>query len=288
MKLIRFGVKGKEQPGVELEDGSRINVASFGEDYNEAFFATNGIQRLANWLEVNKKICATVPQDVRLGPPIARPSKIVCVGLNYAKHAAESGMAVPNEPVLFFKATTSIIGPNDIVVLPKNSKKSDWEVELAVVVAKKASYVEKAEAMDYVAGYMLHNDISEREFQLEKDGQWVKGKSCDTFAPIGPYLVTKEEIPNPHQLDLWLKINGETLQHSNTADFIFDIPTVVSYISQFMTLLPGDIISTGTPFGVGLGFNPPKYLKAGDVMELGIDGLGISRQEVIAYQPPSA
>ncbi len=287
MKLIRFGKTGNEKPGVQLADGSRISVAAFGEDYDEKFFANNGIERLEKWVQKNEKICTKVSDNTRLGPPIARPSKIVCVGLNYAKHAAESGMAVPSEPVLFFKATSSIIGPNDSVMLPRNSTKSDWEVELAVVISKKTSYVEEAEAMDYVAGYMLHNDVSERAFQLEMEGQWVKGKSCDTFAPIGPFMATKSEIADPHNLDLWLKINGETLQHSNTSDFIFDIPKVVSYISQFMTLLPGDIISTGTPFGVGLGFNPPKYLKAGDVMELGIDGLGVSRQEVIAYQPNS-
>ncbi len=287
MKLIRFGEANKEKPGVELANGSRISIAAFGEDYDEKFFATNGLDRLEKWLAKNQNICAKVDSSTRLGPPIPRPSKIVCVGLNYAKHAQESGMAVPKEPVLFFKATSSIIGPNDPVMLPKGSEKSDWEVELAVVIGKRTSYVSKEDAMDYVAGYLLHNDVSERAFQLEREGQWVKGKSCDTFAPIGPFMATKSEIADPHNLDLWLKLNGETLQHSNTSDFIFDIPTVVSYISQFMTLLPGDIISTGTPFGVGLGFNPPKYLKAGDVMELGIDGLGVSRQEVIAYQPNS-
>jgi len=284
MKLIRFGETGAEKPGLQLEDGSRIDVSAFGEDYNENFFATDGLERLEKWNERNRKYCTVLTGEERLGPPIARPSKIVCVGLNYAKHAKESGMEVPSEPVLFFKATSAIIGPNDPVMLPKGSEKSDWEVELAVVISKKASYVTKAEAMDYVAGYLLHNDLSERAFQLEREGQWVKGKSCDTFAPMGPYLATKSEIIDPHNLDLWLKLNGEQLQHSNTADFIFDIPTVVSYISQFMTLLPGDVISTGTPFGVGLGFDPPKYLKAGDIMELGIEGLGVARQEVITYQ----
>lgn len=287
MKLIRFGKVSQEVPGVELVDGTRINISAFGEDYTEKFFETNGLERLETWLVENQKHCAKVDSATRLGPPIARPSKIVCVGLNYAKHAAESGMAVPSEPVLFFKATSSIVGPNDSVMLPKDSQKSDWEVELAVVIGKKAAYVSKESAMDYVAGYLLHNDVSERAFQLEMEGQWVKGKSCDTFAPIGPFMATKSEIADPHKLNLWLKLNGETLQHSNTSDFIFDIPTVISYISRFMTLLPGDIISTGTPFGVGLGFNPPKYLKVGDIMELGIDGLGISRQEVIAFQTPS-
>ncbi len=284
MKLIRHGALGHEQPGVELANGSRIDTSAFGEDYNESFFESNGLQRLEKWLEKNQSSCPTINNDVRLGPPIARPSKIVCVGLNYAKHAAESGMSVPSQPVLFFKASSSIIGPNDNVMLPKGSVKSDWEVELALVIEKKTSYVSKEEAMSYVAGYMLHNDVSEREFQLEMEGQWVKGKSCDTFAPIGPYMVTKSEIPNPHNLNLWLNLNGEQLQNSNTSDFIFNIPHVVSYISQFMTLLPGDIISTGTPFGVGLGFDPPKYLKVGDVMELGIEGLGVSKQKVIAFQ----
>ena len=255
----------------------------FGEDYNENFFATNGIARLKKWLNTNQASCPKVDHDVRLAPPTTRPSKIVCVGLNYAKHAEESGMAVPGEPVLFFKATSSIVGPNDNVMLPRGSEKSDWEVELAVVIGQKASYVTESSAMDYVAGYMVHNDVSERAFQLEREGQWVKGKSCNTFAPLGPFMATKDEIADPHNLRLWLKLNGETLQDSNTSDFIFNIPKVVSYISEFMTLLPGDIISTGTPFGVGLGFNPPKYLKAGDVMELGIDGLGIQNQIVIPF-----
>ena len=283
MKLIRFGNKGSVKPGLQLENNIRIDVSGFGEDYNENFFATDGINRLEKWLETNQKKCPVIDNDIRLAAPTARPSKIVCVGLNYAKHAEESGMAVPSEPVLFFKATSSIIGPHDNVILPRGSEKSDWEVELAVVISKKASYVTESTAMDYVAGYMVHNDISERAFQLEREGQWVKGKSCDTFAPLGPFMATKDEIADPHNLRLWLKLNGETLQDSNTSDFIFDIPKVVSYISEFMTLLPGDIISTGTPFGVGLGFNPPKYLKAGDVMELGIDGLGTSRQEVIPF-----
>ena len=283
MKLIRFGQEGSVKPGLQLDNNTRIDVSAFGEDYNENFFATDGIARLKKWLETNQASCPTVDNNVRLASPTARPSKIVCVGLNYAKHAEESGMAVPGEPVLFFKATSSIIGPNDNVMLPRGSEKSDWEVELAVVISKKTSYVSESEAMDYVAGYMVHNDISERAFQLEREGQWVKGKSCDTFAPLGPFMASKDEVADPHNLRLWLKLNGETLQDSNTSDFIFDIPKVVSYISQFMTLLPGDIISTGTPFGVGLGFNPPKYLKAGDVMELGIDGLGVQSQTVIPF-----
>ena len=285
MKLIRFGNAGNEKPGIQLEDGSRIDVSAFGQDYNEDFFGTNGIEKLRTWLTDNQSECPNVAHDARLGPPTVRPSKIVCVGLNYAKHAAESGMQVPSEPVLFFKASSAIVGPDDDVIIPKGSEKTDWEVELAVVIGKKASYVNKEDAMDYVEGYVLHNDVSERAFQLEREGQWVKGKSCDTFAPLGPFLATKDEIKDPHNLDLWLKLNGKMVQHSNTSDFIFDIPEVVSYISQFMTLLPGDIISTGTPFGVGLGLNPPTYLKDGDVMELGIDGLGTSQQKVKSYQP---
>jgi len=284
MKLIRFGQTGKEKIGVALTEDAWIDVSAFGGDYDEHFFGTNGIERLEDWLSKNKETCPTVPKTMRLGPPIGRPSKIVCVGLNYAKHAEESGMRLPTAPVLFFKSTTSIVGPNDPVMLPKGSEKSDWEVELAIVIDKKTSYVSKEEAMDYVAGYMVHNDISERAFQLEMEGQWVKGKSCDTFAPIGPYLVTKSEIENPNNLDLWLNLNGKKIQDSNTSDFIFNIPHVISYISQFMTLLPGDMISTGTPSGVGLGLDPPTYLKAGDVMELGIEGLGIARQEVIPFQ----
>jgi len=278
MKLIRFGTEGNEKPGVQLQSGTRIDVSGFGEDYTEAFFGGDGIERLKTWLKTNIENCESVPSSVRLGAPLTRPSKIVCVGLNYAKHAAESGMTVPGEPVLFFKATSAIVGPNDDLIIPKNSKKTDWEVELAVVIGKKASYVSEAEALDHVAGYVLHNDYSERAFQLEKEGQWVKGKSCDTFAPLGPFIATADEIENPNNLNLWLTLNGEEMQNSNTDDFVFNIQEVVSYISQYMTLLPGDIISTGTPFGVGLGFNPPKYLKAGDVVELGIEGLGSSKQ----------
>ncbi|MGW9685725.1 fumarylacetoacetate hydrolase family protein [Flagellimonas sp. 2504JD1-5] len=283
MKLIRFGSPGNEKPGVELENGTRIDVSAFGQDYNENFFANNGVEQLQNWLSKNISNCPAIKTDVRLGPPLCRPSKIVCVGLNYAKHAAESGMAIPSEPVLFFKATSAIVGPNDDLVIPKGSKKTDWEVELGVVIGKKASYVSQNESMDHVAGYVLHNDYSEREFQLEREGQWVKGKSNDTFAPLGPFIATKDEIEDPHNLNLWLKLNGETMQNSNTSDFVFNIPHLVSYISQFMTLLPGDIISTGTPFGVGLGLNPPKYLKPGDIVELGIDGLGSSKQHAKAY-----
>lgn len=284
MKLIRFGSIGEEKPGVQLEDGTRLDVSEFITDYNEEFFGTDGIERLSTWLEKNERNCPVISEDVRLGSPLTRPSKIVCVGLNYAQHAAESGMAIPKEPVLFFKATSAIVGPNDDLIIPKGSEKTDWEVELAIVIGKKASYVTEADAYNHIAGYVLHNDYSERAFQIEKEGQWCKGKGCDTFAPIGPFIATADEIKDPNALDLWLKLNGETVQHSSTSDFIFNVQEVVSYISQFMTLLPGDIISTGTPFGVGLGFNPPKYLKAGDVVELGIEGLGTSRQEAKAYK----
>jgi 2-keto-4-pentenoate hydratase/2-oxohepta-3-ene-1,7-dioic acid hydratase in catechol pathway len=215
---------------------------------------------------------------------MARPSKIVCVGLNYAQHAAESGMDVPKEPVLFFKASSAIIGPFDPIIIPKGSEKTDWEVELAVVIGKQASYVSEKDAMKHVAGYVLHNDVSERAFQLERSGQWVKGKSCDSFAPLGPFIATKDEIENPNNLDLWLKLNGKLMQSSNTSDFIFNIQEVVSHISQFMTLLPGDLISTGTPFGVGLGIDPPRYLKDGDEVELGIMGLGTSKQRCKSYE----
>jgi len=283
MKLIRFGAAGQEKPGIQLETGQRLDVSAFGQDYTEVFFGGDGISRLKDWLKKHQAECPTVADSVRLGPPSTRPSKIVCVGLNYAQHAAESGMAVPKQPVLFFKSTSAIVGPNDDVVIPKGSQKTDWEVELAIVIGKKASYVSEADAFDHVAGYVLHNDYSERAFQIEMEGQWCKGKGCDTFAPLGPFIATKDEIKDPNNLHLWLKLNGDMVQDSSTSDFIFNVQEVVSYISQYMTLLPGDIISTGTPFGVGLGFDPPKYLKPGDVVELGIEGLGISKQKAKAY-----
>lgn len=284
MKLIRFGEAGKEKPGVQLENGTRLDVSAFGRDYNEDFFGTDGIDQLKDWLSKNEASCPVVADSIRLGAPLVRPSKIVCVGLNYAKHAEETGMALPSEPILFFKATSAMVGPNDDVIIPKGSEKTDWEVELGVVIGKKASYVSKEDALDHVAGYVLHNDYSERAFQIERAGQWVKGKSCDTFAPVGPFIATRDEIKDPNNLHLWLKLNGKMLQDSSTSDFVFNVQEVVSYISQFMTLLPGDIISTGTPFGVGMGFKPPIYLKPGDVVELGIEGLGSSKQTAKAYQ----
>ncbi len=284
MKLIRFGAPGEEKPGVLLSDGARLDVSAFGSDYDEAFLGGDGLVSLGRWLEKNPpERTPRVAPSVRLGPPICRPSKIVCIGLNYRDHAAESGMEIPKEPVIFFKATSSIVGPDDDLVIPKNADKVDWEVELAVVVGKKAGYVSEDRALDHVAGYTLHNDYSERAFQLERGGQWVKGKSCDTFAPLGPFLATPEEIADPAGLGMWLKVNGQVRQKSSTANMIFGVPFLVSYLSQFMTLLPGDVISTGTPAGVGLGMRPPVYLKEGDVVELGIAGLGEQRQKVVHH-----
>lgn len=280
MKLIRFGSSGHEKPGVILIDGTRIDASGFGSDYDEGFFAGDGVSRLAQWVHANGGIAPRVTEAVRLGPPIARPSKIICIGLNYRDHAAESGATLPTEPVVFFKATSAMTGPNDDLRIPRGSIKTDWEVELAFVIGKKASYVSEENALDHVAGYVLHNDYSERAFQLERGGQWVKGKSCDTFAPLGPYLATSEEIADPGALSMWLKVNDEMRQNSNTSNLIFGIKTLVSYLSQFMSLLPGDVVSTGTPGGVGLGMKPPTYLKAGDVVTLGIEGLGEQRQLV--------
>jgi 2-keto-4-pentenoate hydratase/2-oxohepta-3-ene-1,7-dioic acid hydratase in catechol pathway len=288
MKLVRFGEAGDERPGLLLADGTRVDASAFGQDYDEKFFASDGINRIARWLKENAAVAPRVPASSRLGPPISRPSKIVCIGLNYRDHARESKMEIPKEPVIFFKASSSLVGPNDDLVMPKNARKVDWEVELGVVIKKKASYIEKKDATEYVAGYVLHNDYSERGFQLERAGQWVKGKSADTFAPLGPFLATVDEIPDVNRLNIWLKVNGVYMQRSSTAEMIFDVPTLVSYVSQFMTLLPGDLISTGTPHGVGLGMKPPQYLKAGDVVELGIEGLGESRQQVVAWRPVNA
>ncbi len=283
MKLIRFGEPGREKPGVLLRDGNRIDVSAIGSDYDEKFFDKGGLKQLETWLKKNAASAPRVSPNVRLGPPVCRPSKIVCIGLNYRDHAAETKAEPPKEPVIFFKSTTSLVGPNDALVMPRNSSKVDWEVELAVIIGKRALYVDKKDSLDYVAGYALHNDYSERSFQLEHGGQWVKGKSADTFAPLGPFLATPDEIPNVGSLKMWLMVNGVSRQNSSTGNMIFDVPTLVSYVSQFMTLLPGDVISTGTPAGVGLGMNPPVYLKAGDIVELGIEGLGESRQRVTAY-----
>jgi len=278
MKLIRFGQSGHEQCGVLLSDGRQIDVSSSFSRYDEEFFAMDGINRLRKWVETNAASAPLVPEGTRLGAAIARPSKIICIGLNYRDHAEESGMQPPTEPVVFFKSTTALTGPNDGLVIPRDSEKTDWEVELAVVIGKRASYVSEEHAAEHIAGYILHNDYSERAWQLERGGQWVKGKSADTFAPLGPWLATTDEIADPHNLHLWLKVNGVTKQDGNSSNLIFKIPYLISYLSNFMTLLPGDVISTGTPAGVGLGFKPPQYLKDGDVVELGIDGLGTQKQ----------
>jgi 2-keto-4-pentenoate hydratase/2-oxohepta-3-ene-1,7-dioic acid hydratase in catechol pathway len=282
MKLIRYGAPGKEKPGVIIDD-VWYDVSAFGGDYNEAFFEGNGLARLEEFVKANQGKLIAIDPGERLGAPIARPSKIICIGLNYVDHARETNAPIPTEPIIFMKSTTAMVGPFDDIIIPKNSEKTDWEVELAVVIGKKASYVEEQDALDYVAGYVLHNDVSERAFQLERNGTWDKGKGCDTFAPIGPFLATPDELADVNNLRLWLSVNGQMMQDGSTADFVFNVPYLIAYVSQFMTLLPGDVISTGTPAGVGLGFKPPIYLKAGDVVELGIDGLGTARQTVKAY-----
>ena len=282
MKLIRYGDINNEKPGIHINNVN-YDLADFGEDYNESFFESGGLSRLQNYIDKQKDKLKPLNGNPRIGSPVARPSKLVCIGLNYADHARETGAALPPEPVIFMKSTTSLCGPFDNIIIPKNSQKTDWEVELAIVIGKRASYVEEAEAMDYVAGYCLHNDVSERAFQLERNGTWDKGKGCDTFAPLGPYLVTKDEIRDINNVRLWLTVNGRIMQDGTTANLIFKLPFLVSYVSQFMTLLPGDVISTGTPAGVGMGMKPQVYLKPGDVVELGIDGLGASKQEAVAY-----
>lgn len=282
MKLIRFGEPGKEKPGVLFEE-KYYDVSSLFEDYNESFFENNGLDRLLRDFEKQRNSFREINPKIRLGCPVARPSKIVCIGLNYADHARETGAKFPAEPVIFMKSTTAVTGPNDAIIIPKDSNKTDWEVELAVVIGQKASYVEEKDALNYIAGYCLHNDVSEREFQMERGGTWDKGKGCDTFAPLGPWLVTKDELPRTDNLRLWLRVNGKIMQDSSTSELIFQIPFLIAYVSRFMTLLPGDIISTGTPAGVGLGFNPPVYLKPNDIIELGVEGLGTARQKLVAY-----
>jgi 2-keto-4-pentenoate hydratase/2-oxohepta-3-ene-1,7-dioic acid hydratase in catechol pathway len=285
MKLFRFEKSGAVGLGMLNQNGKNIDISASGMDLTEHFFETNGIEKLTAWISAHGESCSEIAGEINYLSCVGRPSKIICVGLNYAKHARESGMDVPKEPVLFFKSTSALVGPNHPVIIPKGSLKTDWEVELAVVIGKKASYVNEEDAMEYIAGYCLHNDYSERAFQLERGGQWVKGKSCDSFAPMGPYLVTRDEVADPHQLHLWLDVNGKRMQDSSTSDLIFNIPHLVSYISQFMTLLPGDVISTGTPEGVGLGQKPePWYLKAGDTIHLGIEGLGEQHQIAIAHE----
>ncbi|NCG28229.1 MAG: ureidoglycolate lyase [Verrucomicrobiales bacterium] len=283
MKLIRFGEPGSEIPGLQLDDGRLVDTSSVVNDYNEEFFASDGLEKLQEWASANANDAETVSADHRIGSPIARPSKMICIGLNFSDHAAETGAETPKEPVIFSKATSALNGPFDNIVIPKGSEQTDWEVELAIVIGNRASYVSESEAENYIAGYVLHNDVSERSFQKDRGGQWTKGKSSDTFAPLGPFMVTKDDIPNTDNLAMWLTVNGEKMQDGNTSNLIFNVPHVVSYLSNFMSLLPGDVISTGTPAGVGMGMNPERYLKPGDVVELGIDGLGSSRQSVVAY-----
>lgn len=277
MKLIRFGPVDLEKPGLILNDGSYIDVSDVIPDYDESFFASGQLEELREYLEDHDEYQVVDPA-IRLGAPVARPSKLICVGLNYAQHAKETGAEIPKEPVLFFKSTTAICGPNDDLLIPPGSLKTDYEVELALVIGKKASYVSLEQAAEHIFGYCLHNDYSERAYQLERGGQWVKGKSCDSFAPLGPYLLTSDEMQDPQSLRLWTKLNDEIVQDSTTADMVFEVNYLVHYISQFMTLLPGDIISTGTPFGVGLGRNPQRFVNQGDTIEIGIDFLGSSRQ----------
>ena len=284
MKLIRYIENGQLKTGVQIDD-KYYNTSSFGEDYNEEFFETQGLMRLNKFIQEKGGSLKEAGSNIKITAPVARPSKIICIGLNYADHAKETGATPPPEPVIFMKATTAMCGPFDDIMIPKNSVKTDWEVELAVVIGRKASYVTEAAAMDYVAGYCLHNDVSEREFQIERSGTWDKGKGCDTFAPLGPALVTKDEIADVNNLRLWLTVNGKKMQEGTTANLIFKIPFLIAYTSQFMTLLPGDIISTGTPAGVAMGMNPQAYLKPGDVIELGIDGVGAAKQNVKAYAP---
>lgn len=284
MKLIRFGKQGEEKPGIQLDNGNLIDVSSKFHDYDEKFFSSEGLENLKEWLNENQESAPQLDNSVRLGPPIARPSKIICIGLNFKDHAEESGFDTPDEPVIFGKATSALSGPNDDIVIPKGSEQTDWEVELAVVIGKRASYIEESEALNHVAGFVLHNDVSERSFQKDRGGQWIKGKSADTFAPLGPFMATADEIDDLNNMKMWLKVNGEQMQDGNTSNLIFGVQHVISYLSQFMSLLPGDVISTGTPAGVGMGMNPEKYLKPGDVVELGIDCLGSSKQNVVAYE----
>jgi ureidoglycolate lyase/2,4-diketo-3-deoxy-L-fuconate hydrolase len=280
MKLLRVGDAGLEKPAILDNEGVIRDLSGHVDDIDGNFFAEDSVKKVA---ALDLSTLPEVDKSVRIGPVVSKVGKMICVGLNYADHAAESGMDVPSEPVLFFKATSSIVGPDDTVLLPPTSEKSDWEVELGVVIGKEARYISEADALDHVAGYCVVNDLSERAFQIEKEGQWCKGKGCDTFGPIGPYLVTTDEVADSNELDIWLEVNGERVQDGNTRTMVYKVPFLVSYISQFMSLQPGDIISTGTPPGVGLGFNPPKYLKEGDVMKLGISGLGIQQQTVERY-----
>lgn len=277
MKLVRFGAAGAEKPGIIDSEGGVRDLSGVIDELGGAVLAD-----LSTLSATDVDKLPKVSGDVRFGPCVAGTGKLICIGLNYSDHAAESGMAVPSEPVIFMKATSAICGPNDDILIPRGSEKTDWEVELGVVIGKPAKYVSEAQALDHVAGYCVCNDVSERSFQAERQGQWTKGKSCDTFGPIGPWLVTPDEVADPQNLHMWLSVNGERRQDGSTSTMVYGVAHLVSYLSQFMTLQPGDIISTGTPPGVGLGMNPPTYLKPGDVVELGIDGLGTQKQTFIA------
>ena len=280
MKLVRYGSPGAEKPGLVDSNGTIRDLSGHVRDIDGSTLSPETLAKLA---AIDPASLPAVEAGTRLGCPVGNVGKLLCIGLNYTDHAREAGQPIPNEPVLFMKATTAISGPNDNVVLPKGSVKSDWEVELGVVIGTRASYVEESDALDYVAGYCLVNDVSERRFQLEGTGQWVKGKSADTFAPIGPWVATRDEIPDPGALDMWLEVDGRRYQDGNTRTMIFDVKTIVSYVSRHMTLMPGDVIPTGTPPGVGAGQKPQVFLKPGNVMRLGIAGLGEQRQEVSAY-----
>lgn len=280
MKLLRYGPVGQERPGLLDEEGRIRDLGGAVDDIAGETLTEAGLEKLR---ALDIASLPLVSENVRIGAAVGRIGKFICVGLNYADHAAESGMAVPDQPVLFMKATSAVIGPDDTVVIPRDSQKTDWEVELGVVIGDRAHDAPVETALNHVAGYAVINDLSEREFQLEHGGQWVKGKSCDTFGPIGPWLVTRDEIPDPQNLALWLEVNGHRYQDGNTRTMVFTVAKLVSYISRYMTLMPGDVISTGTPPGVGLGQKPPVYLKPGDVMELGIEGLGRQRQQAVAY-----
>jgi len=280
MKLFRFGPVGQEKPGLIVDGVGRVDVSAFGEDYGEAFFGSDGPARLARFYMEHPEQCPHVAADARIAAAVARPSKIVCVGLNYRDHALETGAPIPSEPVLFMKASSAVCGPYDDLRLPRGSSKTDWEVELGVVIGKTARYVEESAALEHVAGYVLLNDYSERAFQKERGGQFTKGKSADTFAPVGPFVVTADAL-DASDLRLWLSVNGEPCQDGRTSTMLFSVPALIAYISSFMTLLPGDVLSTGTPAGVGAGRTPARFLRAGDIVEFGIDGLGEARQVVI-------
>ncbi|MEZ2418755.1 fumarylacetoacetate hydrolase family protein [Luteibacter sp. RCC_6_2] len=280
MKLVRFGAPGKETPGLVDDSGQLRDLSGVVADIAGGVLGNAGLRRLA---AIDPATLPIVQGEPRLGTPVGGIGKMICVGMNYADHAAETNAPVPEQPVLFMKATSAIGGPNDTVVIPRGSVKTDWEVELGVIIGEVTRDVRVDEAMAHVAGYAVINDLSEREFQLEHGGQWVKGKSCDTFGPIGPWLVTRDEVADPQDLSLWLEVNGHRYQNGNTRTMVFGVAQLVSYISRYMTLMPGDVISTGTPAGVGLGLKPPTYLKPGDVIELGIEGLGRQRQDVVAH-----